>query len=100
MTIHNVESGPTGLPGRPTVTDAQTYDVVVVGGGGTRLAAANEARATGCSVVLIEKNEKLGGSTVWSVGSISVSGSPHQQAKGIIDTPAEHYATWRCSMAR
>jgi succinate dehydrogenase/fumarate reductase flavoprotein subunit len=75
------------------VIDAATdaYDVVVVGGGGTGLAAAIEARAAGRSVVLIEKNPMLGGSTAWSVGSISVSATAHQLAKGIADSPAEHW---------
>jgi glycine/D-amino acid oxidase-like deaminating enzyme len=41
---------------------------VVVVGGGTRLAAAIEARRLGRSVVLIEKNPKLGRSTTWSIG--------------------------------
>ena len=67
------------------------YDVVVVGGGGTGLAAAIEARNAGLSVVLIEKNASLGGSTGWSVGSISVSATPHQAAKGIADSPEDHW---------
>jgi succinate dehydrogenase/fumarate reductase flavoprotein subunit len=66
-------------------------DVLVVGGGGAGLAAAIEAARFGASVVLLEKNPSLGGSTAWSVGSISVSNSPHQQRLGIKDSPQEHF---------
>jgi succinate dehydrogenase/fumarate reductase flavoprotein subunit len=69
----------------------ETFDVVVVGGGGAGLAAAAEAARLGRSVVLMEKNARLGGSTAWSVGSISVTNSPHQLARGIRDTPQAHY---------
>ena len=68
------------------------YDVIVVGGGGAGLAAAIEARAAGASVVLLEKNERLGGSTAWSIGSITSSGTPHQRRRGIADNPADHWA--------
>ena len=69
-----------------------TCDVIVVGGGGAGLAAAIEARAAGASVVLLEKNEALGGSTSWSIGSITSTGTPHQRRRGIADNPADHWA--------
>jgi succinate dehydrogenase/fumarate reductase flavoprotein subunit len=68
------------------------FDVVVVGGGGAGLAAAIEARAAGRSVVLLEKNPALGGSTAWSIGSVSSTQTPHQQKHGIVDCPADHWA--------
>jgi fumarate reductase flavoprotein subunit len=66
-------------------------DVVVVGGGGTGLAAAIEARSLGRTVLLIEKNPKLGGSTAWSIGSITATGTPHQRRQGIADSPEAHF---------
>ncbi len=69
----------------------ETFDVIVVGGGGSGLAAAIEARAAGASVVLLEKNPKLGGSTAWSVGSITSTRTPHQLRDGIRDDPQGHY---------
>jgi succinate dehydrogenase/fumarate reductase flavoprotein subunit len=73
------------------VTSEAIYDVVVVGGGGSGLAAAIEARAAGREVVLLEKNPQLGGSTAWSIGSVTASQTPHQARKGIVDNPADHW---------
>ena len=66
-------------------------DVAVVGGGGSGLAAAAEAAQLGRSVILVEKEPELGGSTAWSIGSISATNTPHQKALGIKDTPDEHF---------
>lgn len=67
------------------------YDVIVVGGGGSGLAAAIEARAAGARVLLLEKNATPGGSTAWSVGSITATGTPHQARKGIADSAESHW---------
>ena len=69
----------------------ETVDVVVVGAGGAGLAAAIEAAESGARVVLLEKNDAPGGSTAWSIGSVSASQTPHQHAQGIADTPEAHW---------
>lgn len=66
-------------------------DVIVVGGGGSGLAAAIEAATVGRRVILLEKAPKLGGTTAWSIGSISATATPHQIAKGIKDAPSGHF---------
>jgi fumarate reductase flavoprotein subunit len=44
-------------------TNDINVDVAVVGGGGSGLAAAAEAAQLGHSVILVEKESELGGST-------------------------------------
>lgn len=73
------------------VAVANDYDVIVLGGGGSGLAAAVEAASLGRSVVVVEKDAKLGGTTARSVGSISVSNSPHQLRQGILDSADDHF---------
>ena len=68
-----------------------TCDVIVVGGGGSGLAAAATAAELGRSVTLLEKEAQLGGSTAWSVGSISATGTQQQRAKGLRDHPDAHF---------
>ncbi|MCX7962063.1 MAG: FAD-dependent oxidoreductase [Burkholderiales bacterium] len=80
------------MQGTGSAPPGGSADVVVVGGGGAGLAAAIEARAAGASVLLLEKNERLGGSTAWSVGSITVAATPHQRRHGIEDRPEDHWA--------
>ena len=72
-------------------SDATWADVVVVGGGGAGLAAAIEAAELGRSVILLEKNPHLGGSTILSIGSFSASGTPHQTRTGVKDNPDDHF---------
>lgn len=78
-----------------TPASTETFDVVIVGAGGAGLAAAIEAREASqgkARVVLLEKNPAPGGSTAWSIGSVSATQTPHQRAKGIVDNPADHWA--------
>lgn len=69
----------------------ESADVVVVGGGGSGMAAAIAAAESGAKVILLEKNHDLGGTTRLSVGSITATGTRFQKAKGIHDTPDEHF---------
>jgi len=67
-----------------------TYDVIVVGGGGSGLAAALSAAERGASVLLLEKEPQLGGSTGIAVGSFTAAGTRLQERAGIDDALADH----------
>ncbi len=69
----------------------ETFDVVVVGGGGSGFAAAIEAARFGRGVVLLEKNLELGGTTIRSVGSVTATCTTLQRAKGVKDSPQAHF---------
>ncbi len=77
---------------RSDAATGEPADVLVVGGGGAGLAAAISAAEAGARVLLLEKNERLGGSTAWSIGSVTATQTPHQRRQGIADDPAAHWA--------
>ena len=68
------------------------WDVIVVGGGTAGLPTAIFAARRGARVLLVEASSRLGGTLHLAQGQLSAAGTKLQQAKGIVDTPAEHFA--------
>ena len=66
------------------------FDAVIVGGGGSGLAAALSAAQNGASVIVLEKRPELGGSTGIAVGSFTANRRPHQRRAGIEDNHDNH----------
>ncbi|MFB6782687.1 flavocytochrome c [Streptomyces sp. NPDC056352] len=63
-----------------------TFDLVVVGSGIAGQTAATTAAESGLEVVLLEKTDKLGGSSAMSGGWFAFSGTEEQAAEGIEDS--------------
>ncbi|MEG2221908.1 MAG: FAD-dependent oxidoreductase [Oscillospiraceae bacterium] len=66
-------------------------DVLVLGSGIAGLSAAVEARYCGADVVLVEKQDIVGGSSCISGGKLMAAGTKTQKAQGIYDTPAQMF---------
>lgn len=77
------------------VEKEMTTDVVVVGAGGTGLAAAASAHENGAEVIVLEKLPMTGGSTALSGGSISAPGSRFQKELGIEDSKESWLELWK-----
>ena len=79
------------------MSQERDVDVVVVGGGGAGMSAALMAAENGASVMLIEADTKLGGSTALSGGVYYAADTSVQRAKGIsgdsADAMFEYYMT-------
>ena len=65
---------------------AREVDAIVVGGGLAGLAATHRLAANGLSVALVEKRERLGGSSAMSGGWFALSGTALQRRAGVDDS--------------
>ena len=62
------------------------YDVIVVGSGGGALTGAVLAATAGLSTVVVEKTERIGGTSAYSGGACWLPGSQVQQRAGLPDS--------------
>jgi fumarate reductase flavoprotein subunit len=69
-----------------------SIQVLVVGGGAAGAVAALAAAAEGAEVILVEQDDRPGGSTGMSQGLLCAAGTASQAAHGIDDGPDTFYA--------
>lgn len=69
----------------------QEADIIAVGGGGAGLSCAIEGPAQGLSVIVLESQPTVGGSSALCNGGISMPNTPLQREQGIEDSPELMY---------
>ena len=72
------------------MTNENTYDVVVVGAGTAGLPCAIHAAQNGARVLLVEKDNRIGGTLHVTGGHMAAAGTRRQADRGIEDTPEAH----------
>lgn len=65
---------------------AQSYDLIIVGSGVGALVAALKANALGLRAIILEKQERVGGSSALSGGVLWIPANPIQRRAGIEDS--------------
>jgi 3-oxosteroid 1-dehydrogenase len=76
------------MPSMPQRWDRET-DILVIGSGAAALAGALAAAVGGARVLVLEKSDRLGGTTAMSGAGTWVPANHHMRAAGIADSPAE-----------
>ena len=76
--------------------ESDRFDVIIVGGGGAGLTASLEAARQGLKVMLLEKNDRLGGTTAISIGSVTAGSTSFQKRAGIKDDPDQYFEDLDC----
>jgi fumarate reductase flavoprotein subunit len=67
------------------------WDVIIVGAGSAGIPAAIFAGQRGARVLLVEADNRIGGTLHWSTGQLSAAGTKLQKRLGIDDHPDWHY---------
>ncbi|WP_283095570.1 FAD-dependent oxidoreductase [Nocardioides alcanivorans] len=70
------------------MSNEQVFDVVVVGSGGGALTAAHLATKHGLSTVVVERTDKVGGTSAYSGGACWLPGTQVQQRAGLAESTA------------
>ncbi len=77
-------------PSRPAEPmETKDVDLLVVGSGGAGMTAAMTAKAAGLETLLVEKEERFGGSTALSGGGLWIPGAAAQARKGHHPNPED-----------
>lgn len=67
------------------------YDLIVIGAGGAGLAGAIWAAEAGCKVIILEAEDRIGGSTALSDGVFNAADTSIQRALGFTDSIDDYY---------
>jgi len=70
---------------------SEHYDVIVIGAGTAGIPTAGFAARREANVLLVDAADRIGGTLHLSGGNMSAGGTRIQEAKGIVDTPQQHY---------
>lgn len=70
---------------------AQRCDVLIIGAGSAGMACAIAAAERGLSVIVVEKDDKIGGTLNITAGQMSAAGTRLQRSKGIEDSAELHF---------
>jgi hypothetical protein len=76
-----------------------TVDFVIAGSGGGGMVAALTAADAGASALLLEKQERIGGSTAMSGGIVWIPNNPLMQADGVPDSYEDAMAHFEAVVA-
>ena len=78
--------------------EAIDYDLIVIGAGGAGLAGAIWAAEAGCKVMILESEDRIGGSTALSDGVFNAADTSLQRKLGLTDSiDAPPAAKWSAS---
>ena len=80
ITLSVLEARPIAYPAKSDTPVEMAADVVIIGAGGAGFAAATEALENGATVIILEKNEVIGGNTARAGGTLNAP-DPERQSK-------------------
>ena len=72
----------------PAAPQHDEYDVVVLGAGAGGMTAALVARLEGLRTLLVERSDRIGGTTARSSGTVWIPDNPEQRRHGVLDDAA------------